>query len=435
MKSWKFRYSGEIALGLFVIFSIIFMIVLNNENIKLRLSEINYILSEQKKVSATIDHAGLIIQYRFRMDLYKNRIDPFRALIIEMRANSMFAAGSEKDTDDEDVSPVLSFAVDFIKSLLGRGALIRSYNSNDNSALMSAYYFERNCLYDKALEKYREALESGMIRGPGIGGIMLHQGFCLSMSGDTSGARNKYTDVIKYYSEDVISITASVLLGYLEEFARETEVAKIMPDSPEKGEKLFYLTAFRDSLAVIETIKKKGGLNSIESANFFKARCLESTGNPSGALLYYQDLIQKNPYSKFAKMANRRIFIIGTRIGSDKAAMDLAEKNNSLIRDENFTTLVREGTLLSSKAAISFPLPEDKALSDFDLQIKEFEQKFSASSFTAGFKGKRVKVSTVNGDIIRGLVIEETSISITVQTIAGDAVIKKHHIVKSEIER
>ncbi|PKL16822.1 MAG: hypothetical protein CVV49_14295 [Spirochaetae bacterium HGW-Spirochaetae-5] len=434
MKRFNYKYPGETVLGLLVIISIFFMILFNNENIKLRLAEINYLLSRPEKVSAAVDHAGLIIQYRFRMDLYKNKIDPLSAGIIEMRADSMFSAYSKTDNITADISPALMFTVNMVKSMLGRGALRNEAAEENDPALMSAYYFERNCLYGKALEKYEEALDSGAISGAGIGGIMLHQGYCLSMSGDTAGGRAKYSEVIKRYPEDVISITASVLLGYLDEFARETEIVKIMPDTPEKGEKLFYLTAFRDSLEVIDSIKKKRGPGSMDSADFFKARCLESMGNPAEAVIYYQDIIQKNPRSKFARLANRRILIISTRIGTENASKDLAVMNNTLIRDENFTRLVREGAVLSSKAASASLWPSDKDTPDFEQMIREFEKKFNPSAAVLNYTGKNVRVTTANGDIIRGLVIGENSGSITVQTIAGDAVIRKSSIVKSEIE-
>jgi tetratricopeptide (TPR) repeat protein len=434
MKRFNFKYSGETILGLSVIISVLFMVLLNKGNIKLRFAEIQYILSEPEKFSAAIDHAGLIVQYRFRMDLYNDRIDSFSAGLVEMRANSMFAAGEGSGDLEGDVSSVLIFTVDIIKSMLGRQPLRRNDIRGDNSALMSAYYFERNGLYSKALEKYDEALNTGLLSGAGAGGIMLHQGYCLSMSGDTAGGRAKYSEVIKRYSEDVISITASVLLGYLDEFTREAEIVKVMPDTPEKGEKLFYLTAFRDSLAVIDTIKRQGKPGSADSADFFKARCLESMGNPAEALLYYQDLIQRNPRSKFAKLANRRIFIISTKIGTDNASRDLAEKNNTLVRDENFTRLVREGAVLSSKASAATLWPADKTAPDFQLMIREFEKKFRSSSIAVNYTGKNVRVTTADGDIIRGLVTGENSSSITVQTIAGDAVIRKSSIVKSEIE-
>ncbi len=434
MISLKHKYSGETLLGLFVVLSLVFMVLLNNESIKLRLMEIKNILSEPEKTSGTIDHAGLIVQYRFRMDLYKNKIDSFSAGIIEMRANSMFADDSDSGYISDDVSPVLSFTVDIIKMMLGRPSLIKNYIREDNFALRSAYYFERNGLYDKALIKYEEALKSGKINRIGIGGIKLHRGFCLSMSGETERARAEYSEVIKLYPEDVISITASVLLGYLDEFTKEAAIVKGMPDSLEKGEKFFYLTAFRDSIAVIDTIKKQGRLKSMDGANFFKARCLESMGNPAEALIYYQDLIQKNPGSEFAKLANRRIFIISTRIGTDNASKDLAEKNNSLIRDENFVRLVREGAVLSTKATTASLWPADRPVPEFKQMIERFEKTFHSSSVVVNYTGKKVKVITSNGDIIHGLVTGENSSSITLQTIAGDAVIRKNSIVKSTIE-
>lgn len=435
MKILKCRYSGEIVLGLSAFLSVCFMIVLNNENIKLRLVEIKNILSMSETVTGTIDHSGLIIQYRYRMDMYRKKIDSYSAGIVEMRADSMFAADSSDVDTDESVSPALSFVVDRFKSLLGRKSYTRRVKENSGSLLESAYYFERNCLYEKAIQKYDAVLKSGIMKGPGIGGIMLHQGFCLSMSGDIAGARKKYSGVIKSYPDDVISITASILLGYLDEFVREAEIVKVMPDSPEKGEKLFYLAAFRDSLAVIESIRKQGKQRFMESANFFKARCLESMGNPADALLYYQEIIQKNPRSQFARYANRRVFIISSKIGDSDDSLELAVKNNRIIRDESFDSFMREGKILKSKTERASLWPADKPVPDFELMIKKFEESVSVVKPVLDYyKGRRVRVITTGGDIILGLAIEENNTSITVMTIAGDAVIQKSSIVKSEAE-
>ena len=89
---------------------------------------------------------------------------------------------------------------------------------------------------------------------------------------------------------------------------------------------------------------------------------------------------------------------------------------------------------LRTKVSNASLWPADKKAPDFDQMIKTFEESFSASAATDNFKGKKIKVVTVNGDIIRGLVTGENSSSITVQTIAGDAVIRRSSIVKSEIE-
>ncbi len=435
MRLLKYRYSGETVLGICAAAAILFMVLLNNENIKFRMAEIKSILSGSDTVSGTIDHAGLIVQYRFRMDLYNKKIDPFNAEIIEMRADSLFASAFADDFSMSEVSSAFSFAADIMKLMLGKKSLTPEVSKRNSLVLESAYYFERNSLYAKALEKYDEAVKTGRMSESELGGIMLHQGFCRSMAGDIDGAKNKYISVIKNYPDDVISITASVLLGYLEDIIRETERVRVMPDTPEKGEKLFYLTAFRDSLSVIESIEKKGKINTPDSVIFFKARCLESTGNASEALVHYQEIITKNPHSQFAKSANRRIFLISTKVGDDSVSHKLALKNNSIIRDRYFISLMKEGAILKNKLISRTLWPADKPIPDFESLLSKSEKSDTGLSGTSvSYSGRRVKVTTSNGDIIRGLVVSEDNKNITVETIAGEAVIRKSGIVRSVFE-
>ncbi len=434
MKLLKYRYSGEVILGISVIAAIMFMVVINNENIKFRLAEIRFLLSGSETVSGTVDHAGLIVQYRLRMDLYRKKIDLFNAEIIELRADSLFASDFAEEESLREISSPVSFAVNIMKSMLGKKSLMAGAVKRNGLVLESAYYFERNSLYNKALEKYNEAVKAGSLNESEKAGIMLHQGFCMSMAGNIDGAKNKYSDVIKNYPDEVISVTASVLLGYLEDFIRETELVKVMPDTPEKGERLFYLTAFRDSLSIIDSIEKKGKHKTPDSLNFFKARCLESTGNPSDALVLYQDIILKNPRSQFAKSANRRIFMISTKTGVDSESHKLALKNNSIIKDESFNRLVKESSLLKRKSALKSLWPADEAPPDVEALIKKIEESDAALSASIRYAGRKVRIITSDGNIIKGLVTDENKKSITVNTIVGDAVIKKKDILRSDFE-
>ncbi len=63
------KYRGEIILAAISAFSVIIMLLLNYGNSRLRVAEIKKIMTESVSTSQDIDHAGLIVQYRFRMDL------------------------------------------------------------------------------------------------------------------------------------------------------------------------------------------------------------------------------------------------------------------------------------------------------------------------------------------------------------------------------
>ena len=303
--------------------------VLNYGNARIRILEIRNLLSESILSSQDIDHAGLITHYRFRMDLYDKKITDFEADIIEMKALSMFPVIPEsEEIVEEGYAARMSAAVfNAFKVILGKPTVVFNPGEKDNSALFSAYFYERNSLFEKALEQYDSALEENLLSAQ-KGGIILHQGFCLSMIGRTDDAMGKYLYVIEHYPNEPVSVTASVLVEFLKKISSEADSVKKMPDSHIKMEKLFRLIAFNDSLHVLENIKHKKNSGKNIAMLFFKARCLESTGKASEALEIYQAILMRSPSSEQAKYANRRIIMISLKSGLADEGRKLARRNN-----------------------------------------------------------------------------------------------------------
>jgi len=425
------KYRGELILTGVSFFSIIFTLMLNYGNSKLRIAEISNIMSESVTSSQDIDHAGLIVQYRFRLELYGKKLTELEADIIEMKAAAMFPRILNTDNllTGGITIRLSTLMVNTIKSLLGKPPLILRNNAPGNSALGSAYYYERNSLFSKALEKYEEALRHEPRSGQ-KGGIMLHQGFCLSMTGSIDKAINKYTEVMGLYPDAPVSVTASILLEFLKKFSSEADIIKKMPDSPEKMEKLFRLIAFNDSLEVLENINKKQKTENKAVLSFFKARCLESAGRAPEALAIYQDIITQNPSSEQAKFANRRILIISLKSYHGGDGKRLAVKNNSAIRDktlEYFINSIQKVQSLFHKNTGTVPV-----LYSNEIKASIADSEKRTDSLTC-FLGKKIKITTANGNIIIGTATYEDDLKIKVSTIVGEAVIMKNDIKKSEI--
>lgn len=430
MKKNSVKYRTELILFSLSCVSILIAAVLNYGNARIRIVEIRNLLSESIISSQDIDHAGLITHYRFRMDLYNKKITDLEADIIEMKALSMFpVATGPEDIEKEGCAARISAAVaNTFKRIIGKPPVVLNPAKRGNSALFSAYFYERNSLFEKALEQYDKTLEQNP-RSDQKGGIILHQGFCLSMIGRTDDAMEKYLYVIEHYPNEPVSVTASVLIEFLKKFSSEADAVKKMPDSHIKMEKLFRLIAFNDSLHVLENIKAKKNSGRNIAMLFFEARCLESTGKTSEALEIYQDILMRSPSSEQAKYANRRIIMISLKSGLADEGKQLADRNNYIIRDNSFEYFVKE---ISRIESLFLRVPETSAVFYRDGVRSAISDSEKESAQLKLFMGKKVKVITVNGDIIIGKTVFEDKSKIKVSTIAGDAVIMKRDIKKSE---
>ena len=167
------KYRVEIILAGISFFSIVFTLMLNYGNSRLRIAEISSIMSESVASSQDIDHAGLIVQYRFRLELYNKKLTELEADIIEMKAAAMFPRILNTDNllTGGITIRLSTLMVNTLKSLLGKPPLVLHSNAPGNSALGTAYYYERNSLFAKALEQYEEALRHDLRSGQ-KGGIM-----------------------------------------------------------------------------------------------------------------------------------------------------------------------------------------------------------------------------------------------------------------------
>ncbi|HOP30533.1 MAG TPA: tetratricopeptide repeat protein [Spirochaetota bacterium] len=424
------KYRGEIILAAISAFSVIIMLLLNYGNSRLRFAEIKKIMAESVSTSQDIDHAGLIVQYRFRMDLYRKELTESEADLIEMKAASMFPELPATDNlmAEGITIRISALIVNTFKSLMGKPQFFLNRANPGNIALGTAYYYERNSLFIKALEQYEEALKYES-RSRQRGGILLHQGFCFSMAGNTTDAIKKYSTVIELYPDDPVSVTASLLLEYLQKFSDEADNVKKMPDSPEKMEKLFRLIAFNDSLKVLENMDKNQKPERNIIMQFYKARCLESTGRVSEALTLYQNILMEKPSSEQAGYANKRILMISLKSNLRDESKKLVENNNSIIGDKSLQYFIDEIGKIESLLVKNRKLDINNHQSEVKSVLLDCEKR--AASFNQ-FLGKNMKITTISGDVIIGPVIYEDDLKIKVSTIAGEAVIMKNAIKKSE---
>ncbi|MBN2532946.1 MAG: tetratricopeptide repeat protein [Spirochaetales bacterium] len=332
---------GELIL-LFLLVSIIFLMVFFNDIIThLGFKELQTNLSNLNRKNSRRDFLGMVSRYKLQKELYENKTNDSDFAVEELKINSLISS-SEKSFAEikekyKELLPAALFFVNSIRFTMGREPL--SINTEDPARhyLDVAYYYERNKLFKKALEIYEKTM--GVIRqeNDSVPVIQLHQGFCFSIIGDYENARDKYTTVITTDRNPEVTKTAKILLSYLDDIQQEIiNVMNSDADPIEKGEKLYKLMAYDEAIKLLDNAEPENQ-EDLEKVQYYKARSLEEKGETKNAVEIYQDIITQDPDSDYAVMSNRRILALGAVNDNNKDLKELADKNNQLIGDGEYT--------------------------------------------------------------------------------------------------
>lgn len=457
---------------------ILFVALFNDVCKYIRLKELKVHLQNSSRLDNNLDHMGLIMKYKIHQQLYENKLSQEEADIIEMKVGSML---SELTDVKEKVViekysmmsiPVL-YVINLVRLLEGKQPIGDLDEDNTNAYLDVAYYFERNRLYNKSLKVYDRAIRSSTINRPQYAGIATHQGFCHAIIGEFDEARERYLTVIDDYSDQKVAVTAAILLRYLQGFEDEIKrVSASGDDSISKAEKLRGLFAYKKSLEIFKKLEKNAKPADVARIQYNKAKIFESMNQNDRAIRTYQRIIMYDPKSKYAKHANRRIYINAALSRDNKKLKQVAVNNNKLLKDKSFGKLVDSNKKYNRtdqfakriaknpNLKTAFNIGQNVSTNDNKSKIKRYDkaikkvddtikaQKVAASKrklipnkkndkdkkkkfdFVNMGKMKRMKIFTRDGNVFIGHVIGEDNVSILLKTLVGTVEIEKKRVSK-----
>jgi tetratricopeptide (TPR) repeat protein len=440
-------YKSELTLILITIGIVSLMVFLNDVNLHIRIKELRLYMQKSTGEDNNIDHIGLVMKYRLQKKIYENQLYQDEADIIEARVNSILS----KTTTDRNVSieryqylsiPSL-FIINLFRRITNKEPIQNVWDDAANVYLAIAYYYERNNCFARALDIYTWALKEETYNTNTIASIILHEGYCHSIMGNYRIARNKYLYVIKNYGDKPVAITALILLRYLEGFRSELDrVLKYDKDSLEKSEKLCKLIAYRDALKVITKIENKSNPADRPRIMYIKGMCFEGLSEKEKAIDTYQNIINENIRSPYARLANRRIYIAGYLATNGEKLKNLAVGNNQMIRDPVFDKMVDQETRLrlpegQENAAIFQKelAKEESRYPVLNIEKLKFLTMVERAAPIIGDQSKKeapaitVRVNTIQGDIFIGSIQQDTKEYIILATMIGTVKIPKNKIV------
>jgi tetratricopeptide (TPR) repeat protein len=410
------------------------LLFLNNIYIKIRFLELRNYFKQIDKNEISIDHINLVSRYIINKKVYRRQISEEKADAVKFNIQSLLSSRAETQSQSILKNRVFAIPVLYLVNInrfLLNKPFIKEIGDKDekNFCLDLAYYYERNNMFRKALENYDRVLLKISSDSYLVPGVMLHTGFCLALLGKYELAKEKYTAIIQKYSGENITITASILLRYLDFFQSEKQkVQNVKEDSISKSIKLLRLFSFDKALKILEKMEPASSKWEKSKIKYFKGECYNGLGKPEKAIRVYLEIIAGDPNSKYGKFSNRRIFEIGQRTGN-REVKKLARSLNIYYNDEIIKNYNERKSLFPDQQRLKIPLSDIK----FDRSLLKRKNFIHKKAKKTSQKGKIVEVATTDGNVFKGTLVSSTKKDISIVTFFGEVKVNRKKIKRLEV--
>lgn len=216
-----------------------------------------------------------------------------------------------------------------------------------------AFYLERNRRFQGAIERYNDLLES---IGDGQSDVHafahLHLGYCLASIGELENARSQLRLVDELYPATHFSDTARTLLALIEEGERRSERIQAEAPAPlDRARGLFQNGQCPAALAAFDEAAQSGpALSPMD--RYRRALCLEETGAASSAVDQYRALAAQSADVETARLANRRLLIIGIYYEGGRALTEQAGRRAYALGDDSAAREITSVAALRQSAQV-----------------------------------------------------------------------------------
>lgn len=385
---------------LFVVLILGLSVLFNMSIIDVRMQELDKTLtrvSRQQDLNKSLNMLAKYSIIKRRMERGYEDADDYT---IESKVMAVIASDFLKDQPRKlstwnYIYPVVKISINAIRLLMGKSIVNETGNETDNRELEVAYFYERNRRYEKALDIYGSIIKAKKHTPEGEAYIILHQGFCQSMIGDLNKARASYEAIISRFPDSETAAVAWKLLEFINTVDDELQVTRGKVEATlEYGKRLYLLMDYKNAITVFSEIERKGGTDDrTAEAIFLKARCYEELGEVSMAVEDYKKVIKNKVAERWAKEANRRIFILGEFYERDKEITRIAMDRLKEYRDENFfdelntfSGVMGEETKVTDELRVKQREQVRQALTEKDVDVLSIIDKLDLSGEEAAKK-------------------------------------------------
>lgn len=239
--------------------------------------------------------------------------------------------------------------VNVVRILTFKSPMKLEEDKSEMMMLQYAFYMERTRKYSIASKKYAE-LE---IKFKGkdtdeYAFILLHEGFCFALMGDTESALKKLYETEKLFIGSQFALNARILINLLLEGQNKQENIKKKFTNVED-----IILALYDSGQYRELLKILNKRSSLTpNHRYMRARSNEELGNSPDAIKEYLELVEQKEDLDVAKKANRRLLLISNLYDSNKQLSDFSKKKAEKLGDKEIVEKVEQGANLVLKPMV-----------------------------------------------------------------------------------
>ncbi len=236
-------------------------------------------------------------------------------------------------------SKVIGAAIGAVGFVLGKKRAATAVPNVVQRDLEAAYFFERSRKYDKAIEIYSKGLGGDKLSNEVSATLLLHRGFCSSLTGDYRKAKEDFALAASLVPESEEAHVAMKLREMTQGLEDQVKLAQSSTAAPaQAGKQLFLLANYAEAAkslqkAILSTTTDSAA--KIQS-RFLYARSQEELGQDSDAVTTYRQVIQTAPNSEEAKKANRRLYVLGKFYSNDEDLAKSALKKIEQYQDFKF---------------------------------------------------------------------------------------------------
>jgi TonB family protein len=324
---------------LLIILLILFSLYTNEAIIQYRMNEYNRAM-ETLSQTYNSSHA-LNMLARFELIKQRQNQPEEDETALELKMQSL-ASGKLLVTEAKDngiKNRVIGAAIGAVGFILGKKKKVSEVPNVVQQDLEAAYYFERSRKYDKAMAIYSKGL-SGPNLSPEVSAtLLLHRGFCASLTGEYRKAKEDFTQVSSLVPESEEAHVAVKLRELTQGLEDQVRMAKDSKQAPfQAGRQLFLLANYAEAAKSLQKVITSPMADSAEKlqSRYLYARSQEEMGQDSDAVLTYRTVIQQAPNSDEAKKANRRLYVLGKFYSNDEDLAKSALKKMEKYQDFKF---------------------------------------------------------------------------------------------------
>ncbi|MBS0619090.1 MAG: hypothetical protein JSR44_12935 [Spirochaetes bacterium] len=353
MQWWRrARSSGFLSATLFAIFAVLLATQLLRTISRLRLFELSSTLqsysekNDEVRNTTLLSRLALITQSamtggRENAATYKKEAE---SALIAIRQNRQTT--SQASIADRAILPL----VNGFNWVLGLPRLSAGRVPERDLVLDFAFEHETYREYARAAQTYEIYIADFNPQGADRDFALLHRGFCNAMTNAFDAAIADFSVV----ADNTLSKSAPIatkLRTFIQELKERIRFIESLDDPARKGELYYEASAYLKALDNFARVEKS---QQTEKVRFLTARALEETGRSQEAIQIYRTLVAHG--GTFALNANRRMYLLGTFLGQDKALANESKKNSeTIVPDKEFigavTHLEKTATELHEEAA------------------------------------------------------------------------------------